>query len=404
MYRYRKDGISVLAVVDRRRMKNNGLYPVKIEVVYRRIQKYYPTGKDVSLAEWECFWKSRRISKKFASIENSFNHIRSEVERLADKGEFSFTQLELRLGRLVMTLNDALKKKMEACLEKGRINSFYRYRSTLRAVERFDGKRIFLDAVTAGWLARCEAFWLKEGKSSTTLNIYMKTIRCTFQDALEAGILKESQFPFRKGGYKIPSGTSRKMALTKEDIHKISRWTGNHEVEYWRDLWMFSYLCNGINFKDMIFLKYKNIVDGEISFVRSKTSGVLGKSRIIKAPLTPLMVEIINKRGNGMTGDPEEYIFRHAKGNESPMKESLLVRKVIHKCNDAMKKLASDLNMKAFSTYAARHSFATILKRSGVDISFISESLGHTNTLMTENYLAGYDKYERSRNAEFLLD
>lgn len=25
MYRYRKDGISVLAVVDRRRMKNNGL-------------------------------------------------------------------------------------------------------------------------------------------------------------------------------------------------------------------------------------------------------------------------------------------------------------------------------------------------------------------------------------------
>lgn len=52
MYRFRKDRISVLVVVDRRRRKNNGLYPVKVEVIYRRIQKYYPTGKDVSLEEW----------------------------------------------------------------------------------------------------------------------------------------------------------------------------------------------------------------------------------------------------------------------------------------------------------------------------------------------------------------
>lgn len=52
MYRFRKDGISVIAVVDRRRMNNNGLYPVKIEVVYRRIQKYFLTGQDVSLQEF----------------------------------------------------------------------------------------------------------------------------------------------------------------------------------------------------------------------------------------------------------------------------------------------------------------------------------------------------------------
>jgi len=80
------------------------------------------------------------------------------------------------------------------------------------------------------------------------------------------------------------------------------------------------------------------------------------------------------------------------------------VRKVIHKCNDALKKLADDIGMRAFSTYAARHSFATMLKRNGVDISFISESLGHTNTTITENYLAGYDKDERMKNAEALLD
>ena len=44
MYRFYKDGISALTVVDRRRKKNNGLYPVKIEVIFRHVQKYYPTG------------------------------------------------------------------------------------------------------------------------------------------------------------------------------------------------------------------------------------------------------------------------------------------------------------------------------------------------------------------------
>lgn len=53
MYSYRKDGISVLTVIDRRRRKNNGLFPVKIEVVYRRVQKYYPTGQDVTQDEGE---------------------------------------------------------------------------------------------------------------------------------------------------------------------------------------------------------------------------------------------------------------------------------------------------------------------------------------------------------------
>ena len=79
MYRFKKDGISVLAVVDRRRRKNNGLYPVKIEVIYRRVQKYYPTGKDVTLKEWDGLWKSRRITKKCASIENSFHLSRTDT-------------------------------------------------------------------------------------------------------------------------------------------------------------------------------------------------------------------------------------------------------------------------------------------------------------------------------------
>ena len=53
MFKYSQKGISVFAVLDRRRAKLNGLYPVKIEVIDHRRQKYYPVGIDLSQTEWE---------------------------------------------------------------------------------------------------------------------------------------------------------------------------------------------------------------------------------------------------------------------------------------------------------------------------------------------------------------
>jgi len=53
-------------------------------------------------------------------------------------------------------------------------------------------------------------------------------------------------------------------------------------------------------------------------------------------------------------------------------------------------------------TYTARHSYATVLKRSGANISYISESLGHTDLRTTEAYLASFEKEERAKNTNLL--
>lgn len=53
MYRDSKDGITVLTILDTRRPKASGLYPVKIQVVHKRLQKYYSTGKE--LTENDCW-------------------------------------------------------------------------------------------------------------------------------------------------------------------------------------------------------------------------------------------------------------------------------------------------------------------------------------------------------------
>ena len=42
-------------------------------------------------------------------------------------------------------------------------------------------------------------------------------------------------------------------------------------------------------------------------------------------------------------------------------------------------------------TYVARHSFATILKKSGVNIGIISQALGHQDIKTTQIYLSQFD-------------
>ena len=44
MFKYSKDGISVLTIGDTRRAIKSGQFLVKFQVVYRRKQKYYSTG------------------------------------------------------------------------------------------------------------------------------------------------------------------------------------------------------------------------------------------------------------------------------------------------------------------------------------------------------------------------
>lgn len=67
-----------------------------------------------------------------------------------------------------------------------------------------------------------------------------------------------------------------------------------------------------------------------------------------------------------------------------------------------MADIGKELKIGNISTYTARHSFATVLKRSGANIAYISESLGHNNLQTTEHYLASFEKEERQKNAALL--
>ena len=68
------------------------------------------------------------------------------------------------------------------------------------------------------------------------------------------------------------------------------------------------------------------------------------------------------------------------------------IRKVTKGVNRNLKKIGSFLGLNIpLTTYVARHSFATVLKRSGVNVAIISEALGHTSLSTTQFYLDSFD-------------
>jgi integrase len=404
---YLLNGVAVALFLDTRREKKSGKFPVKVRVTYQRKRKYYPTGKELSPEEWEKISNPRgaRLVAIKEDLQISFDKIKRIVRMLEEEDTFTFESLSFYFGKgACVTLNQAFGEKIQIQREAGAAGTAIVYECALKHLETFAGDNLPFHAVTVNWLQQYEYSMLNEGKSYTTISMYIRCIRSLFNDALRAKTIKRNQYPFGKHLYEIPQGEGRKLALTLQDIRKIITYTdGKESTERYRDFWFFSYLCNGININDMMKLKYANIVGDEIRFFRSKTLHTSKEKREIIAVLTPDMQRIIDRWGNSPR-KPNQYIFPCLSGDEDPIEQRRKIQILIRQINLRLKIIADKLNLPSLSTYTARHSFATVLKRSGANIAYISESLGHANLKTTEHYLDSFEREDRLKAASLLTN
>jgi integrase/recombinase XerD len=160
-----------------------------------------------------------------------------------------------------------------------------------------------------------------------------------------------------------------------------------------RDYWIFTYLCNGLNVKDLCLLTYKNIHRDFIEFNRAKT--IMSRH----SNLEPIRIAFKDESKRIITKwrqhefSQDTYIFPYLKPTMTPQKQRVNICLLKQVINEHMKQIAFELGIcKPVTTYYARHSFATILKNSGVSTEFISEALGDTSLQTTKNYLAGFEQ------------
>lgn len=407
-------GITAWTVFDIRRSKANGLYPVKFKVTYLRERVYYPSGIDLSVKEWETLPITRKqdLIKQRELIQKGFANIKRHIEDLFKGDGFTLEALNKRLSRGTKnSIITAFLNKVEKLKTDGRIGNSIWYSCAEKSIENYlrdrakqkhtEPKDLKFSDITPDWLNDYEAYLLDGGKSYNTISMYMRALRAIVNDNKD--LISKAQYPFGEGKYEIPTGIGRKMALTLSQIGAVLKYPlVNDRDRMFRDLWFFSYLCNGININDMLRLKYSNIHEGEIRFYRQKTIKSTNLKKDIAAVLLPELQQIISKWGNP-DRKQDSYIFPFLKYGLTPIEEKKIIQNVTRSINDRLYKIGKDLGYCRISTYTARHSFATVLKRSGANISFISESLGHSNQKTTEIYLDSFEKEERIKNAALLI-
>lgn len=398
------NGVVVSVFLDTRTVNKKGTYPVKIKVYFQGKPKYYPTGICMSTKEeLEEVFESK--SKKNIEIQDiihkEFNRISKNVNILVERGTFSFSNLNNMLGKNIGgTLNEMISAKIKELENEEKFGTSAFYKGTLSLLKRYMKHDVPIKEVTVEWLNGLEKFILKTA-NQTTVAMNMRNIRATMNIAKQVGVIRESDYPFGRGKYQIKEGSGKKKALNKKQLKAIAEYSdGSMTTEFYRDLWLFIYFCNGLNVADLISLKFSDIQNGEISFIRKKTKDRTRDVKRIYAAITPEMYSIINKWGN----DPKKsiYIFPFLKPGDSAWEHEKKKKNLTKLINKRMKMIGEKLNLGKITTYVARHTYATVLRNEGVPISIISPMLGHSSVTTTEIYLADLESEYRAKNASLL--
>ena len=399
-----KNGVVVSVLLDTRTINKEGTYPVKIKVYFQGKPKYYPTGICMSTKE-ELEEVLESKSKKNIEIQyiihKEFNRISKNVNILVERGTFSFSNLNNMLGKNIGgTLNEMISAKIKELENEEKFGTSAFYKGTLSLLKRYMKHDVPIKEVTVEWLNGLEKFILKTA-NQTTVAMNMRNIRAIMNIAKQVGVIRESDYPFGRGKYQIKEGSGKKKALNKKQLKAIAEYSdGSMTTEFYRDLWLFIYFCNGLNVADLISLKFSDIQNGEISFIRKKTKDRTRDVKRIYAAITPEMYSIINKWGN----DPKKsvYIFPFLKPGDSAWEHEKKKKNLTKLINKRMKMIGEKLNLGKITTYVARHTYATVLRNEGVPISIISPMLGHSSVTTTEIYLADLESEYRAKNASLL--
>lgn len=393
---------------DKRIARKDDTYAVKLRITFNRKQQYYPLNVHLSVEDWERVQQAnpRGEAKQLKLVFNNFEQ--KAVEIIRNLESFSFAAFEKQfLNESKYAKGDVFsyfESYIKELADDERIGTSESYKNAYVSIKNFvnDKRRNTLpfENITPEFLSAYEKWMLTNGKSATTVGIYTRSLRTILNLAIEDGKMKQEDYPFSKRKYQIPASRNVKKAADKSEIKKIVEYIPKTEFEAWgRDMWLFSYLCNGANVKDIVLLQEKNMNAKSIQFVRAKTE------RTTKQDLKPIVViripkinEIIEKWGV-KNRSQNTFVFGLINENDNAIQRRNKIKDITKRINKYMKRIGEALGIEIdLKTYAARHSFATILKRSGVSSEFISESLGHKDLKTTENYL---DSFEDEMKLEF---
>ena len=291
---------------------------------------------------------------------------------------------------------------IEQCKSNDKCGNRLIYKGSYNSLKVFTKNQLDIpfSAIDVSWLNKYEKWLRSKGNKETTMSLMFRTLRSAYNKAIKAKCARKSDYPFDE--YKINKFDTKtqKRAIAKTEVLKFTKEVDNigkrQYVQLSKDIFIFSYLCGGINFTDIANLTKANITNGRIHYIRQKTG------KLIKLGISEEAIQIIKKYESESKG----YLFPILNANihKTPLQKQNRIHKMLGKINKNLKLIAAQLNVDAnMTTYVARHSFASVLKKSGVSIALISEALGHSDLSTTQVYLDSFDNEQIDAAMQNLL-
>jgi integrase/recombinase XerD len=240
------------------------------------------------------------------------------------------------------------------------------------------------------------------GQKDTSISVRMRTLRALFNKArIEENL---ENYPFEKFNWKQFNLETEKRAISKPDILKIY----NHKLEPGqpffdsKNYFLFMYLSSGLNFGDLAKLEPENIVSDEeqkmLNYRRSKTR------KLLEVSLTDYSLQIIDYYKNSNFGNKYIFPILNPEIHQTPKQIRTRIQTALKLFNKEIRELAQSLGIaKHITSYVARHSFATILKKENVETAIISEMMGHSSESVTQTYLDSFDNSTKTEAAKKLM-
>ena len=399
-------GISI--TLDKRVVKKSGKYALKLDVYHKRKRKRFGLGIDLTEDEFRNLYTDRTLKNEKEAV----LFIQQKAEKIANelRFDFSFERFKMlfynveKQSKNVKDVYAGFENYIDKLLSNDQYKTSVIYITALKSFKNFHQKKsLDFKEITVSFLNQYERHLLNnEGLSYSTIGIYTRCLRRIFNVEKISG----EAYPFGSGKYQPPAASNIKKALTSREIKKIYNYVSDNlrECEA-RDMWLFSYFCNGINFKDISLLR-KTDVDldkSEITFFRSKTVAKNRNKTKIQIFLNDDVKRIIDRWGN--KNQKDIYLFPILKNSDNTAELiSKRVGQYIKTTNKYLVTISTNLELsRHITTNFARHSFSTVLKRMGVPIEMISEQLGHSNIRTTEIYLDSFESEQKKEAMKNLL-
>lgn len=405
--------------------KGGDVMPVAIRVTHDYKKTYIRTGLKLTKEQFEKMQKStvgKFFEYKKSQIE-ILNKVMEVAKPLIDSGTFSFESLKLKFeGVSSTTINELYRLRIAELRENGQVKTSIHYGNALSKFESYYGSDVDCSKVSPELIVDFKKRMETEMLTSSTISMYLRNLRAVCNYAIYKGVMTEAQYPFRRKSFeankvKIPKGNKRKDSFLKvTDILRLWSYNRpeNKETAKGRivcealNIWMFSYLANGMNLTDIARLRYDSHyfkTEGrEFRFSRKKTEDTLSNPIVIYVPVIPTLKQILDE----YAAPPKEgrRVFPQILLDEKdPVNEIKLIAQYGKLTNQRLKQVCKAVEISENVTMTwARHSYQTNLAHKKVPESYIDQAVGHADETVTDSYIGLYSTEDRFRYNSLLLD